>query len=255
MNESKIHYGPKYFINPAHRITIDLVGLGGTGSRVLNELARMNAALLGLGKPGLFVRCWDADIVEEANVGRGTFSAADIGEYKANILVTRVNRHFGTDWDSNLMNYKGNKASNILITCVDTIKARVSIGSTIEKKQGKVDPFDQLYYWLDFGNLQKTGQVILGTNGNINQPKIKGVKGRLKNVIATFPHLKKVKKESNAPSCSMAEALDKQDLFINGILAQFGCHLIWQLLKVGYIKNRGAYVNLENLIVNPIKIK
>jgi PRTRC genetic system ThiF family protein len=254
MNETKLHFAPNYFINPPHRITIDLVGLGGSGSRVLNELARIHCALQGLGKPGLMVRCWDADIVEEANIGRGTFSAADMGEYKSNILVTRVNRHFGTDWESEIMNYKGNYTSNILITCVDTIKSRVSIAATIEKRKSE-QPFSKLYYWLDLGNLQKTGQVILGTNGTLKQPKIKNVRGTLKNVIDTFPHLKKVKKESNTPSCSMAEALDKQDLFINGILAQVGCHIIWQLLKEGCIKNCGAYVNLETLIINPIKIK
>jgi hypothetical protein len=36
--------------------------------------------------------------------------------------------------------------------------------------------------------------------------------------------------DSNEPSCSLAEALEKQDLFINSTLANMAASLLWNLL-------------------------
>lgn len=36
--------------------------------------------------------------------------------------------------------------------------------------------------------------------------------------------------------------------------AQFGCNLLWKLFKEQRIKHHGCFINLENLVVNPIKI-
>ena len=252
----KVHYTHPYITNPVHKITIDLVGLGGTGSQVLNSLARINVALLGLNHPGIHVRAWDADEITTANMGRQLFSPADVGLNKALVLVTRVNRFFGFDWQAMTRNYNGAQTSNILITCVDTAAARVQIGTVMGTKAHRsVAPTDQPYYWLDLGNMQKTGQVIIGTLDTIPQPKTEHKTTRvLPTVIKKFPQLKKLKEEKQGPSCSLAEALEKQDLFINSTLAQFGCNIIWKLIREGQLQYQGCYVNLETLSVNPIKI-
>lgn len=249
-----IHQTPEYFQNPLHRITIDLVGMGGTGSQVLTGLGRMNEALQGLGHPGIFVRAWDPDNVEQSNVGRQLFSTSDIGQNKANVLLTRANRYFGLEWESVPEHYTGVQKSNILITCVDSAAARIAIGAEITKSRRANEHTDKCYYWLDIGNLQTTGQVIIGSMFTTSQ---KGMKEnpKLKTVVEFFPQLKKIKEEKQGPSCSLAEALEKQDLFINSTLAQFGCNLLWKLLREGMIKHQGCYVNLETLTVNPIRIK
>src|SRR5689334_2966599 len=77
-----VHYTEQYIINPPHPITINVIGCGGTGSQVLNSLARMNSALKALGHTGLYVRAVDPDKVTEANMGRQLFSMADVGTYK-----------------------------------------------------------------------------------------------------------------------------------------------------------------------------
>ena len=69
-----------------------------------------------------------------------------------------------------------------------------------------------------------------------------------------MPQLKRIKEEKQGPSCSLAEALEKQDLYINSTLAQFGCNLLWKLIRDSNIRQHGCYVNLETLSVNPIKI-
>ncbi len=62
------------------------------------------------------------------------------------------------------------------------------------------------------------------------------------------------KDEDSGPSCSLAEALEKQDLFINSTLAQLGCNLLWKMFRHGMLEHRGLYLNLETLTVNPIRV-
>jgi hypothetical protein len=54
------------------------------------------------------------------------------------------------------------------------------------------------------------------------------------------------------PSCSLAEALQKQDLFVNSTLAQLGCNILWKMFRQGMIEYQGLYLNLETIKVNPI---
>ncbi|WP_316828717.1 hypothetical protein [Pedobacter miscanthi] len=54
------------------------------------------------------------------------------------------------------------------------------------------------------------------------------------------------------PSCSLAEALNKQDLFINSVLANMGSSFLWQMLRTGIIENRGFFLNLGGLRTQPI---
>jgi len=251
-----VHHTHPYLISPVHKITIELVGLGGTGSIVLTNLARMNEALTGLGHPGLHVRAWDPDEVTLANAGRQMFSPADIGQNKAMVLITRINRFFGYSWQAEPLKYNYKQSGNILITCVDTAKARIDINAGVLKKPVSNDPVNNALYWLDIGNLQKTGQCILGTLQLVQQPRKTEtkVKAVLPTVVKKFPQLKNIKETDQGPSCSLAEALEKQDLFINSTLAQFGCNLIWKLIREGMITYHGCFVNLESFTVNPIKI-
>ncbi len=246
-----VHYTDSYLLNPQHVITVCVIGAGGTGSQMLSNLARINQALLAFDHPGLHVYCFDDDKVSDANVGRQLFSPSDVGYYKSTVLISRLNRFFGTSWEAIADKYNGTPA-NIIISCVDTAAARIEIDKMISLKGS--EPHEKCLYWLDLGNLQKTGQVILGTLKNIKQPKSEEeTTDKLKTVTQEFK-LSKIKEVNQGPSCSLAAALAKQDLFINSTLAQFGANLIWKLFREGMIRVRGCYVNLETLSVNAIKI-
>jgi len=56
------------------------------------------------------------------------------------------------------------------------------------------------------------------------------------------------------PSCSLAEALEKQDLFINSALAQMGCLMLWQLFRNGVTKHRGLFLNLTDFRATPLPV-
>ena len=201
-------------------------------------------------------------------MGRQLFFEPDVGHHKATVLVNRVNRAFGTDWESHTYRYEQEhikdeelKGANILITCVDTGKARVSIGK-IQNDYIKNREFSMYtshstpYYWLDYGNGKDTGQVILGTQRTLEQPKSKfDTASYLPTVLDLFPNIDQVDEEDNTPSCSTEEALLKQDLFTNCMLAPFGMQILWNLFKQAKIEEQGAYVNMGTLKSNPIKIK
>ncbi len=243
-----VHYTEPYLLNPTHKVTINLVGCGGTGTQVLSGLARMNEALIALGHPGLHVRVFDADLVSPANVGRQLFSRADIGQSKAAISVTRVNRFFSYDWEAYPTMYEceTHHSANITISCVDTIKVRTKMAKLLLRYPSK-QPYQRQFYWLDFGNSQKTGQVVLGGIGAnaVDLP----------NVVQLLPQIKKQKDKDTGPSCSLAEAIGKQDLYINSTLANLGLNILWKLFREGKIVNHGCFLNLDTLSVNPIKIK
>ncbi len=76
----------------------------------------------------------------------------------------------------------------------------------------------------------------------------------LPTVIDLFPDIKKFEKAED-PSCSLAEALGRQDLFINSILAQYGAQLLWRMFRELRIEYHGLFLNLDTLTTNPILIK
>lgn len=111
-------------------------------------------------------------------------------------------------------------------------------------------------YWMDFGNTQSTGQVVLGTvPKKIKQPVSELYKtvDSLK-VITRFVKYARVKEEDSGPSCSLAEALEKQDLFINSTLAQLGCNILWKMFRNGMLEHHGLFLNLDMMKVNPINL-
>lgn len=250
----KTHFTHEYLLNPRHRVTVNLIGAGGTGSQVIGGLARIDYALYKLGHFGLNVTIYDDDIVTEANIGRQLFSSSDIGRSKAEVLATRINTFYGLDWKAIPERFTGDVPANIIITCVDNAASRIEIGKKLRGCRGGYDE-NLLLYWLDFGNQVDRGQVVLGTLCPISQPKSEQAQTvkSMKCVDQLFK-LAKVKDEDSGPSCSLAEALSKQDLFINSCIAQIGCDLLWKMFREGCVTNQGAYISLKNMIVNPIRL-
>lgn len=261
ITKQRYHFTHEYLLNPQHPVTINVIGAGGTGSQMLSQLARIHQALIKLGHTGLFITCYDDDTVSEANIGRQLFSPADIGQNKATVLITRLNMFFGTHWIAIPKKYSsshenGDKA-NITISCVDSISARLDILKSFETGTGYRHPYHNEYYWMDLGNSQKSGQFVLGSIQSAPQPKpsktLEPV-GVLKHIFHLYPQFKTQKTKETGPSCSLAEALTKQDLFVNSVLVQFAANLLWKMFREGRIKHQGAFINLETMDLAPINI-
>ena len=205
-------------------------------------------------------------MITEANLGRQLFAESELGLYKSVALINRANRFFGTNWKAETQKFEkdglgrlqSNMKSEIYISCVDSVKSRFDIAEILnELKIDKGYYRNQCKYWIDFGNSQFTGQVLLSTIGNIKQPnseKYETVEN-LPFITEEFGELLKISEaEDNTPSCSLAEALEKQDLFINSSLAQMGSSLLWSLFSNGLTENRGFFLNLKNFHSKPINL-
>ena len=121
-------YPNKYLLNPNHKIVVYLIGCGGTGSRVLVELSALNQNLVELGHLGFEIHVFDDDVVEQHNIGRQMFYQCDLGEYKSNVLATRINRSYGDNIQSHTTVCTGKHLKEnppgIIITCVDNVVFR-----------------------------------------------------------------------------------------------------------------------------------
>lgn len=260
----RVHYIDNYLIDPQHPVTVNLIGAGGTGSQVLTCLARLDVTLRALGHPGLSVTLYDPDIVSGTNIGRQLFSDSDIGLNKAKCLITRVNNFFGNDWravpgifPTVLKKARRDDMANITITCTDNIKSRLDLWNVLKAVPAPAyRDYTTPLYWMDFGNTRTTGQVVIGTiPKRIRQPAsaLYETVGSLK-VITRLVKYARVKEEDSGPSCSLAEALEKQDLFINSTLAQLGCGLLWKMFRHGMLEHHGLYLNLHTMRVNPMTV-
>lgn len=261
-----IHITDNYLINPTNPVTINLIGAGGTGSNMVMALAKMNHALIALGHPGLYVCLYDDDKISEANLGRQLFAETELGLFKSAALINRVNRFFGTSWKAIPSKFKANQLdefpnegkANLFISCVDNVSARLGIADILcgVRDAGRYERNKSLY-WMDLGNSRQTGQAILSTVAPIEQPLSEKYR-----TVASLPKvtdefrllLEKSDKNDDTPSCSVAEALTKQDLFINPALANLGASLLWQLLREGMLFNRGFFLNLNDFRTQPLKV-
>ena len=249
-----VHFTDNYILNPTHQVTVNLIGCGGTGSQVLTALSRMSHSLIALNHPGFHITVFDPDIVTDANLGRQLFSSSDVGLNKAVVLTSRVNRFFSFAWKAVPDIYR-NEPANIIITCTDNIKSRLEIANEFLQKENKGYDFQRLIYWLDFGNTQNSGQVILGTFSEIPQPESKKyiAKSKLDCVTERFD-LTKINEKDSGPSCSLAEAIEKQDLFINSTLANVGAKLLWKLFREGMSDQAGVFINMDTMKMNPVML-
>ena len=223
-----------YKKNGSGKTTLRVAGCGGTGSQMLISFARMDLALRNLGGEGLTVIAYDPDTVSPANAGRQSFYSCDIGKNKAEVLAERLRLCFPS-FDITGIGKPFEKDSlfgEFLITCVDSREARRKIFAARHS-----------HYHLDCGNGSNYGQVILGNGKDLPWPE------------KVLPDLIAKGVEDNTPSCSMAEALEKQDLFVNDFAVRIASAILWDLFRHGGTDILGAFYSLDPVTVNPIKIK
>lgn len=248
------HYLPSALAS--RQVNIVLVGAGGTGSRMLENLMNLHRAMVALGHPkGLHVHLVDDDRVSPANVGRQAFYACDVGSYKAMTLINRANMAMGglVQWQASVARVTTETSFrdvDMVIGAVDNRSARLAILRALESRGYGSDS-----YWLDLGNSRSAGQVVLG---EVSPGKRKTENTwRLPHVGEMYPELIDSvldKQEDDTPSCSLAEALEKQSLFINPAVSLFASNLLWQLFTKGEIEHHGAYVNLDSMTAMPMAI-
>lgn len=233
-------------------LRIAVIGAGGNGAQMASGLAQIAVAQRSFGAQPLAVTIFDDDLVSEANVGRQLFSPSDVGRPKADVLVERINAFYGFSWISyparvSPENWPGVPRSfhehfHLFIGAVDSAASRVAIGEV-----ARAAAFNALY-WLDLGNRERSGQVVIGA---YRQHKV-----ILPTVLDLYPELSdpNFSEQDQGPSCSLAEALYKQDLFVNRDVTTPALHLLWELLHKRVLETQGCITNLETLRRMPLPV-
>ena len=144
-----------------------LVGVGGTGGLLLENLCRLSLEAKTLRREmynkkygdapdspvmGLDITIFDPDEVEEKNLLRQNFCKRDVGKPKAQVLAERYTAVFGESIGYKVDRFTGNGvALDLIITCVDNHKSRALFSA-----HGPV-----YHAWIDAGNELTNGQVFI----------------------------------------------------------------------------------------------
>lgn len=235
----------------SHPVRIALIGCGGNGSQMLTGLARLNHAITALGHPGLHVKVYDPDTVSEANMGRQLFGAFDVGASKAHVLVNRINAFFGLAWEAVHGRYDESNSwerqYGMAIACVDSARARHEIHRRLTR-QG-------VHYLMDLGNRAADGQVLLGELTDQPRTTPSG-HVRLPSPYDVLPELVDLQvKEDDTPSCGLAEALERQELFVNQSIVTPALSILWEFFRHGRLTWHGAFVNLRTGSMRPLNVR
>lgn len=234
------------------RVHVHLAGVGGNGAQMAACLARLDFALRTLGHPhGLYVTAIDDDVVSEANVGRQLYSPADVGQLKAAVTIHRLNLFYGLDWQcapSRIEQFwlrygEGTqRVADILVSCVDSKAARRAMHDYLSDRP-------RYHYWLDLGNRERDGQVVLGQPPSMTDPR------RLPCVSELFRELlDQGKLEDVLPSCSLRISLASQGLFVNDFAVRYASQLLYELFSQGRLGHHGVVFSTHNLQSRPIAV-
>lgn len=233
-------------------VSVLVVGAGGNGSAVFLHLPYLHQALRVWGHGGLNVTMADGDLVSETNCVRQPFAAADVGLNKAVVLVNRVNLFWGLHWHAFPQHFRRDLLKDqgthpqIIISCVDTRAAREAIAHAVTR------PSNRTAYWLDLGNNATSGQYVLGQP--LNQRN--GRKGsRLRTVVELYPEIAAAEIGEDAlPSCSAVEALERQEPYVNHVLATSALAMLARLFRYGKIAHHGAFYNAATGRISTIPV-
>lgn len=221
------------------RVRVLVVGCGGTGSAIAAGLPFLHQAMISNGHPGgLHVTVMDGETISPSNCVRQPFSRSEIGHYKSVVLVNRLNVFWGLDWEAvprNLEQGAGIDEANIVIGCVDTRAARAVIRDCTTH-------WSRTDYWLDVGNNADSGQFVLGEPLNATNRRSRT---RLRTVAELFREIVDPELDNDGlPSCSAAEALERQEPFVNSTLAQLALVMLARLFRYGAVSYHGGFINL-----------
>jgi hypothetical protein len=191
------------------------VGCGGTGGFVADGLAR----LLPRTKDLVLI---DMDTVEERNLNRQSFTAADVGLFKSEALAKRLAGKYQRPVQYSILPVgAGALPGGIVVGCVDNGPARQAIADHLHDGQ----------WWVDSGNGPNFGQVLMG-NSKIEKLRpsfVADLCARLPLPIIQQPAL--LAQVPQQRSCAEAVAADDQSPTINQAMGALVLEVVRRIIE------------------------
>lgn len=242
---------PSWLIDAHRPVETTVIGAGGTGGEVLDQLCRLHATLVALGHAGLTVTLFDGDTVSPANVGRQRYSTLEVGQNKAVSIINRINLFYGLNWRAIPFHWQSqDPLGHLLITATDSAALRHEVARSERSDGFRYQQDADL--WLDFGNGQHDGQAVLGHRARSRRPSDRE-ELRLPHIIDLYPDM--ADDPDAGPSCSVEAAIRQQAFGINSALVTNAfASLIWPLFRHGHIDRHGLFIDVATGQMTPLHI-
>ena len=214
---------------------IIVVGIGGTGSFLAPGILRLLDSL----PRRIDLTLIDFDRVEQRNLVRQNFLPSELGQYKAEALAKRLSREFDRPVAYSL-SMKECPHSAIVVGCVDNGMARREIESFAK----------QAFLWVDAGNGDNFGQVLIGGDNQFAFPNFRGESC----LGLPWPSIQRPEiMLQTAPQRSCAEAVQagEQGPTINQAMAVLLLEVVRRLLN-GTCPWMQLYLDLEQGTLTPV---
>ncbi len=229
-------------LDEVDEVLITLVGVGGTGSALAIDLARLVYHARGMGQ-GVRLQLVDGDHVEAKNVGRQQFGECEIGENKAVSMAQRLSEWLGLEIVATPNPWKLDDAPlisgsyshrRILVGAVDNAEAR-QVLNHLQQKLG--------CWWVDVGNDEMSGQLLVGNKSIIDQVELDnklGLANGLPSPAVQRPGLL-VKRVGEVPAtdCALGMLRGDQSLNVNRMMAVHAAQAVYALVmerEIGYMR-------------------
>lgn len=237
-DKSVLEAKPIYF--NYNSIRVYLIGCGGTGSFLVPHLCRIANFLHSVGRTMTIVLV-DFDRVEEQNLWRQNFCAAELGYNKAQALAARYGTMFpklnigAIEHNVNHVSLNG-AIPTVIIGCVDNAEARKSIEEVmVDYVSLMAHGYDRVpCWWIDCGNDYIHGQVAIGNWYSVEFEDYELEPAtclRLPLPTIQYPQLLEQTTELENVSCAEQAMLNGQSLNINSHMAIIAGEMVHQLLN------------------------
>ena len=242
-------------------LEIILCGCGGSGSWLAPSIARL-VRIIQESSRKISTYFVDFDIIENANIPRQNFSDAELGLNKAQVLALRYGLAWGVEivaiperFDPDMVQRKYRKLT-VVIGCVDNAAARGAIAQCLEYRYD--DHQGPKVWWLDAGNSENGGQVLLGSAVNPLQMKVafSRVDGVGLSLCAALPApsiqhpellvARPEELENNNLSCEQLALVNAQSLMVNQRVASEVADYLLRLLVTKNLKRFATYFDLSS---------
>jgi PRTRC genetic system ThiF family protein len=250
------------YLLPSDRpIVIALVGCGGTGSHIAQSLARLAAHCHALGGPSVELGFIDGDRVEHCNVGRQLFSASEVGRNKAQTLAARFSAALGLsimaipEMATALLLCERviappRDALGILVGAVDGAAGRKALHDALKSESWHV--------WLDCGNHESSGQVVVGTTTDLKRLGrafgLPGVCAALPAPSMVYPDLLVAPPPRPRADCAAAMEDNAQSLMVNQAMAAVAAEYLYNLVVRRRLTTFETVVDLAGLAMRSTPI-
>lgn len=243
-------------VRKARSIHLVQVGAGGTGSWLFPACVRLVRSLQQSGQDTQ-LHLIDFDHVEEKNLLRQNFCAAELGLFKAESLTYRYGSAWGLSLNTITEPFQASMVESlargdflvVLIGCVDNAEARRQMHQALTFNKPEQAP---VVWWLDSGNRNRSGQVLLGSTPDTLTLRLAfntpggNYCGLLPSPGLQHPELL-VDEKNQAPeanlSCAELALRNAQSLTINQSQAAVMAEYLLDLLIAGNLRRFATYLD------------